>query len=66
MCHEIKDYARMVEVASLAERGMHEKATANKLKRLAIEEESKLTIGKGYPLELGNMNLLVASVGEYM
>ncbi len=45
---------------------MRETAAANKLKRLAIEEESKLTIGKGYPLELGNMNLLVASVGEYM
>ncbi len=53
MCHEIKDYARLVEVASLAERGMRETAAANKLKRLAIEEESKLTIVQGYPLDLG-------------
>jgi hypothetical protein len=33
ICHEIKDYARLVEVASLAERGIRESATAYNLKR---------------------------------
>jgi hypothetical protein len=33
ICHEIKDYARLVEVASLAERGIGETAAVYNLKR---------------------------------
>jgi len=53
ICHEIKDYARLVVVSLFAERGMRETAVANKLKRLAIEEDSKPTVGKNHPSELG-------------
>jgi len=57
---EIKDYARLVEVASLAERGIRESATAYDLKkcskqqmthpakRLAIGSGSKPTMGKNF------------------
>jgi hypothetical protein len=33
ICLKIKDYARLVKVASLAERGIHEMTAAYKLKR---------------------------------
>jgi hypothetical protein len=33
ICHEIKDYARLVEVSSLTERGIRESAAAYDLKR---------------------------------
>jgi len=63
ICHEIKDYTKLVEIASLAERGIRESAAGNELKRQvkqqtlypekrqAIEEDSKPTVGKSYPPE---------------
>jgi len=61
ICLEIKDYVRLVEVASLTERGIRELAAAYDLKkclkqqmtwavkRLAIGRGSKLTMGKNFP-----------------
>jgi hypothetical protein len=38
ICLEIKDYARLVEVASLAERGIRESAVAYDLKKLSKQQ----------------------------
>jgi hypothetical protein len=66
ICLEIKDYARLVEVASLAERGIRESAAAYDLKRRlkqqtsysekrpATENDSRPVVGKIYPPALGN------------
>jgi hypothetical protein len=35
MCHEVKDYAKLVEIASLAERGIRVSAAAYDLKKLS-------------------------------
>jgi hypothetical protein len=60
ICLEIKDYARLVEVASLAERGIRESAAAYELKkrskqlttrpfkRQAVGNGSKPTLGKNF------------------
>jgi hypothetical protein len=58
---EIKEYARLVKVASLAERGIRESAAANDLKRWlnqqmsysgkrpTIEYDSKPVVGRSFP-----------------
>jgi uncharacterized paraquat-inducible protein A len=60
ICLEIKEYARLVEVASLAERGIRESAAAYELKRRskqqitrpvkrqAVGSGSKPTLGKNF------------------
>jgi hypothetical protein len=64
--HEVKDYARLVEVASLVERGIHESAVAYNLerrtkqqtshpaKRPTIGSGSKSFVGRNLPLAVGN------------
>jgi hypothetical protein len=66
ICLEIKDYARLVEVVSLAERGIRKSIAAYKLKRqlkqqtsspakrLAIEYDSKPAMGKNFLPALGD------------
>jgi hypothetical protein len=66
ICLEIKVFARLVEVASLAKRGIHESAAAYDLKRRlkqqtsysekrpAIENDSKLAVGKSFSTALEN------------
>jgi hypothetical protein len=61
LCHEIKDYARLVEVASLAERGIRESAAAYDMKkqskqqtsypskRSAVGSGSRPSVGKSFP-----------------
>jgi len=63
---EIKDYAKLVEVTSLAERGIRELAAAYDMekrtkqhmtypaKRTAIESGSKPSVGKSRPPTVGN------------
>jgi hypothetical protein len=36
MCHEIRDYVRLVDVASLVERGMRESSAAYELKKRSM------------------------------
>jgi hypothetical protein len=76
ICHEIKDYARLVEVASLAERGIRESATAYNLKRrlkqetsysekrLVIESDSKLIDNRNFWPALGNQKPLCDKCGK--
>jgi hypothetical protein len=70
ICLEIKDYARLVEVASLAERGIWESAAAYELKkrskqqmthpvkRRAIGSSSKPTLGKDFPPIIKNQKVV--------
>lgn len=76
ICHEIKDYARLVEVASLAERGIRESTAAYDLKRwlkqqtsylekmLAIESDSELIDNKNFSLALENQKPLCDECGK--
>jgi len=66
ICHEIKDHARLVEVASLAERGIRESAVAYNLerqeeqqmsppaKRPTIGKDSKPTVNRNFLPTFGN------------
>jgi len=66
ICHKINDYARLVEVASLADKGIYKSAVAYDLKRqlkqhtsypekrLAIEYDFNPTVSKSFPLAPGN------------
>ncbi|XP_062173811.1 uncharacterized protein LOC133879298 [Alnus glutinosa] len=66
ICLEIKDYARLMEVASLAERGIRESAAVYKLKRQlklqtsspanrpVIEYDSKPAVARNFPPTLGD------------
>jgi hypothetical protein len=76
MCHEIKDYARLVEVASIAERGIRKVAAANDLKRKlkqetsyskkksAIEYDSEPTDGRNFSPTSRNQKPLCNKCGK--
>ncbi|XP_062150625.1 uncharacterized protein LOC133859294 [Alnus glutinosa] len=76
ICHEIKDLARLVEVASLAEKGIRESAAAYNLerqeaqqavpptKRLTIGKDSKPTINKNFPPTFGNQKSRCDTCGK--
>jgi hypothetical protein len=67
LCHEIKDYARLVEVALLAERGIRKSAAPYDLerrtkqqashlaKRSTIGSGSKPSVGRSLPPVVGNL-----------
>jgi len=76
MCHEIKDFVKLVDIASVAERGMRESSAAYELKRRAASQVTypskrpALSTGsrpvekRNFPPTVGNQTLTCHKCGK--